>query len=169
MLPLYLVVLGSWGTVGALGLVAVTQADLWYPDTLRTFLRWPVSRSLASSLDQMVLHHSVASWWLLVCAVGAGCSKTGGTGPCVWAYGIRWNSVAQWEIGEYRRQAWLWSHHIPLTLRFADDSADSVCEVPHIGECDAASVPSGAGVLGDSGRFGFGGSNPGGLGIAWHT
>ena len=53
--------------------------------------------------------------------------------------------------------------------RFADDSADSVCEVPHIGECDAASVPSGAGVLGDSGRFGFGGSNPGGLGIAWHT
>ena len=53
--------------------------------------------------------------------------------------------------------------------RFMDGSADSVCEVPHIRECDAAPVPGGAGVLGDSGRFGFGGSNPGGLGIAQHT
>ena len=53
--------------------------------------------------------------------------------------------------------------------RSADGSADSVCDVPHVRECDAAFVPGGAGVLGDYGRFGFGGSNPGGLAVAWHT
>ena len=34
--------------------------------------------------------------------------------------------------------------------RFADGSADSVCEVPQIRECDAAPLPGGAGVLQDS-------------------
>ena len=53
--------------------------------------------------------------------------------------------------------------------RFADGAADSVCEVPHIRECDAALVPGGAGVLGTVGTLGLVALNPGGLGVARHT
>ena len=51
----------------------------------------------------------------------------------------------------------------------ADGSAESVGEVPYVWECDAVLLPGGAADLGDSRRFGLGGSNPGGLGIARHT
>ena len=52
-LPLVLVLSGSVGTVGGLGLVATAHEDLVYPKNDRTFFRCSISLNLASSDVQM--------------------------------------------------------------------------------------------------------------------
>ena len=56
MLPLVFVLLGSLDTVGLLGLLAVTQADLVYPEILWTCLMCSVSLSTSSLIEHIVLH-----------------------------------------------------------------------------------------------------------------